>query len=230
MLFSSVLILTSMAAQSQCMEKLKAYVEANAKIQEPAEGKVYFMHFTLENTPRRVGLNAISTDSKIYRGKNKLHFETKDMEVHQDLEDAFLIIHPLKRIVWHNDRKALEKMVPKMAEQQQWILEHSQEQYCRSLPKVKGRATQQVKLVMDELVQADKQVKAVIIDFDVATGQPLKVITHFDKGHQLMTQKVVYHRLDYDHRQKKMTAAKSNVFTHDQNLLPEFQHYELITY
>ncbi len=225
-----LLLLYSMAASGQghCLEKLKQYVKTTSAMGEPPKGKVYYMHYSMDTAPGKKTNVRQHTESKIYRGQHRLYFESEKVQIYQDLKEAFLVLHPLKRIIWHKDREALKQVIPDMGRQQEWILEHSAQQYCRPLNDDKEENPWQAKLTMDETVRKEHGVKALLIDFRKATGEPLKVTTLYEDGHQYLRRTMYYHQVDYDYRHKRIGTARSYVFSKNNTLLPRLQGYELI--
>lgn len=216
-------------AQEDCLTPIRQYVEKMANVSEPQPGQIYFMQFTVQTIPAKdSSLEPSKVESKIYKGKDKLIMESGDVAIYQDEKDAFMVIHPLKRIVWTKKEEKTEKSKPfEMGDLQKLILSESKMIYCKKIEPNEGDVIQ-VKLKMNEKISDDIKVDFLIIDFDNSAGRIIKVQSVFGPGQQLDRQIVAFQNIDFNYSGKKIPAARTMIFKSNGELLAGLANYSLI--
>ncbi len=229
-LFALIPLFSYEVGNAQCLTPVKEYVNESARHTEPKEGQIYFMQFSVKSIPASKFSSEIAiVSSKIFRSKGQLIYETKDVDIYQDELNAFMIIHPNKRIIWSKEpEKIKNEATNKIAALQKNLLESSQLIDCSISVAENGHDIISIKLKTSDDIKNEFKVAYSLMKFDRTLNQLLKVETIYEPDQPLARQIIEYQKLDYNYKGMKIKPAKSMIFNSKGQVKPEFKQYTFI--
>ena len=215
-------------ANGQCLEEVKAYIRRSMELSEPGPNKVYYLHLSMDNFPRNATESPQSMDIEVFRKDEALIYETKQVAVYKDSKDAFMVIHPLKRIVWEESNESFSDLkTTQIAEMQLTIIENSEVLSCTAIER-EGRALKRMVLQPNEKIKEVFGAQKLTIDFDLLDELLKEVTIEFTAANKLKRQVISYHTYDYDYKERTIAASRDLIFTHEGALQPRLKGYSVI--
>ncbi len=224
-LVGTYLMLLLQGPQQTCLNLLEAHFIKMKSFSELEEGKTYFLAMKMfyKDNPLREGGSDLQVESSLFVNKEQYVFESSTISVYQDSKDAFVVIHPQKKIIRRNSFKINHtEQYEKLIQLQESILTTNQRVECRP-----SNTGVEVMLIPDQLLTAKEKIRSVSFLFD--EKESLKEVgISYVSTHQFLHQRMVYESIDLDVKNWKNKTAYSYVLRDDKRAVEQFSSYEII--
>lgn len=233
LIVTSLLYITTLLPAQQdetCKQTILDYITAITSVQAPAPGKAYYLHFTTETVSAYPAKTpSYSIDAHVYLADKRMTYQTRQITLTQDTEDAFMIIHNQKRIIWTKGgiNPAEQKERLNLGSIQKSVVEKASVSYCREEEK-NGQKIKIIGLLPDRETAEKMNIRSITFTYSHSLQRMQKVVIEFAKAAPLLQQSVTYHDIDFDYKKFKPTASHGQVFASSGKLLPKYQGYTVV--
>jgi hypothetical protein len=225
-------LVDSAQAQQQvdCKKIITAYIENMAAVQTPEPGHSYHIHFTTESIsadPKKTQSSTV--DAHVYLDHTHMTYQTSQMLMMRDALDAFMIIHPQRKIIWAkgglNPVEETERLT--LGTVQKNLVEKATLSFCRTEEQA-GQSIRVIGLVPARETGEKVHVKSFTFYYSSALEKMQKVIIEFEKPHPMQKQTITYHTIDFDYKSFKPKSFYAQVFASGGVLHQKYQGYRLV--
>jgi hypothetical protein len=222
--------ISTLQAQDDCKKIITAYIEEMASVQAPGPGQAYHVHFTTESIsadPRKTQSSTV--EAHVYMDRSHMTYQTGQMMMMRDAQDAFMVIYPQKKIIWAkgglNPAESTERI--SLGGIQKNLVEKASVSFCRTETKA-GQSVKVIGLVPDQETAEKVNVSAFTFYYSPAFQKMQKVTIEFTKPHPMQRQTITYHTIDFDYKAFKPKPFYAQVFASQGVLHQKYQGYMLV--
>lgn len=213
-------------SNGQCKDELIESLKVTRGL-ELQSGKTAYMQLNIKNIRRNDGVDQ-SIDIEVFRREDQLIYKTKDIKIYKDLENSFMVIHPLKRIVWQeSDGKFQEDKSMEIIDLQLKLVEESVLLSCKEVL-VNDNPLRELLLEPSDQIKDVFGVTELKIVFDRELNQVKSVNSKYMKGKDLLSQIIEFKELNYNYKGKMPRDIKKLIFTTDGRLVDSLKDYTLL--
>lgn len=226
-LFTILLQLQSWA-QSDCRKMFKDFFYTMQNMSEVVEGRVSHVKMTIVNIPfQGKSANNISVEVNMYASKDYMFYQTEYASYLRDKEDAFLINHNQKIILWADGEQLQENQVQgiDIFEKHRKLIEEGEVE-CSYYEQGNPNKIQMV-LTYNEKYKKELGVVRVIYRFDKKLNKIQTMRILFSKG-SFKEQRYIFNQINFDDKAHKPVKVRKYIFISGEKLKPEYQDYQLI--
>tara|TARA_Y100000589_G_scaffold133268_1_gene127297 strand:+ start:144 stop:836 length:693 start_codon:yes stop_codon:yes gene_type:complete len=210
------------------VDMIKDYYRKMEKISSPTSKKVYHISYTEQIVSNEPG-QSIKTNVNIYSSEDKFYYYTGLVDLFQDANDAFLIVHK-EKMVYHTNSVENSK---------------SKRQFSSYL-KIQEKFFETGKILLSEVVVLNgKKVARVSIEtpkeldprlkvvrttywFDIEAKKLIKTKVDFDSSYQIKSKVTEYNELNLNYKKKLKKAVFKKVIDKKGQLLEPYKSYKLV--
>lgn len=203
----------------------------------PSGNQVYYMHSTTTLEPNTTKMQANipvspkNVEVKIMVSKNFTAYKSTYIEVYQDNEESYTVIHPQKTIICakkktSNQLKEKNGFAQDFGKVQEDLLLHT----TLTNEKVgtwQGKSVKIIELQTTVVGKEKYNIEKLTYYYDLASKQVVKQWIDYAPDYKLKRQIATYHELDLDYKGKIKKSAKSSIYTAKNQLHKSYQGYKL---
>ncbi|SNT14326.1 hypothetical protein SAMN05421640_2491 [Ekhidna lutea] len=219
----------AVSTQEPCIQYLEGHFERMKSFSELVEGKTYFLEMEMfyKDNPLKEGGSDVNLNSTLYVNTEQYVFESSTISVYQDNSDAFMIVHPQKKIIRREPIKVNHaEQFEKVTQLQEEILKTNQGVTCTD-KKVDSNINMIVTLKPSaEIVKNDMVTE---VEFEFSDNKKLKEVSvNFSSNHQFLLQRITYVNMDLDVKSWKNRPVTDYVFMKEGQLNERYKNYQII--
>lgn len=221
-----------------CKDIILAQTEKMQEYSKNQGNRIFYMHTQTSLIPNQTGayanlaLSPKDVELKIYAGAGKMYYESKYVAIYQDQEEAFMVIHPQKLIVWSKespqeaDQNYKQALTENLGTAQKQLIEMSSVLTCREI-NWENKQVKKIEMIPNQKAREEFQIKKMIFYYDPQTSQILKQIINYTSNHKLKQQIITYHEMIFDYKEKIPKQARSYIFSKNEQLVSQYQNYQI---
>ena len=213
---------------NSCKQDLLQYVEQMGKLQEPEGNAVYHLQYEVNTTLRKERSNAPTHEEvEVYLCASGMEFRSNSVVVVQDAEDAFMVMHPQRSIVWTNggQRPNAAGAQAAMLDGQRAFIESARVRACKEVTRKGETATL---LMLSPAPNTPEAAQLTSVSYYLnANGALKEMVINYGPQSPIQTQSITYHQLELNHRGWKFKGAKEQVLASTGKPVAKYKGYTL---
>lgn len=200
------------------------------------EEKIYSKSYNDGDKPAYISYNVLTTDwedqtnssnVKVYKDKNNMHFFSEQVNIFQDEKDVFLILKMQKLVIVNSTKKEItnKKINDNFLELRKEFLENCTVVKCEKSPQNEFIKTLELK-VNDNMGGVIK-IEKMIYTYNTQTEKILTTKIDYNEEYKVKEIFIKYNELEMESNYS-FISAKKNVLDRNNKLLPKYKGYELV--
>ncbi|MBI2968992.1 MAG: hypothetical protein HYY40_14415 [Bacteroidetes bacterium] len=232
-LFLSLLVASPLYSQSCLQSVRECYKKMNNPDAELKKNNLYYLNYTVLNTMRDTALLATSGGTfEVLLAPGFARLLSDQVEVYQDITDAFMII-PSRKIIYHTAsalRKAQESMKKEMMIIQDTLFTLAAEESCREITLADGTCYKEVILVIRGMARQAFKIEKMTFQLSAEKQFIHKIVIQFTPEKEIAQTEVTFNALDYNYKKpvKNNTPVARHFLDGNGRLLARYTGYELV--
>ncbi len=214
----------------ECLKKVRQYAQKINQMDFPEDNEVYFIHYAQEVVMwDSLHYPTTRADVKLLMSKDQIHTITDEIEMYQDVRDAFLIIHSKKMVIWNSStiRADKEKKLKELAGLSDTLFDLCRIKICQKVP-VKNREMGQLLMIPEEELKASLNVRSLNLLYEPEDGRIQKVEVEYTPDFDYQKTITTYKTIDFNYKAKMNKPVMARILNKKQELLPAYQGYQLV--
>lgn len=212
-----------------CADLLKDYASKISQFNAPEKSKVYYMNIDVSSDYKEGNsLKKKNMNIRMFISKNKVHYISDVVSIFADEDDYIVIMHPQKIIIRADGRlnENISEMNKNYGLIYNQLIDSSEVYSCKNINE-NGRSLKYFHLIPDENHKKAYKTDKVKYYFDLKSQMLYKTIVYFTNS-AVVKQTTVFNDIDFDYKKTKIKKAKNMLFDLNNNILPQYRHYQYI--
>ena len=227
LLFLLILLFGEVSADPN-VDLIRAYYKTMEKFSIPSTNKVYHISYKEELIPK--GGGKVSTSNvNIYASGNKFYCYTGIVDVFQDEEDAFLIVHKEKMIYQSNspeNQQSRAQFTHYIKVQDQFF--KNGKILLSEIVVLNGKKVARVSIATPKDLDPALKVVRTTYWFDIEGGKLMKTKVDYDQSYKIKSRVTTYNQLNLDYKKKLRKAVFKQVLDKKGQLIEPYESYKLV--
>jgi hypothetical protein len=212
-----------------CINIIRDYIDRMSLIGVPKDNQTYYLDMKIVTIyAPQTNTAASNVGIKMYLNSESMIYETEQFSVYQDESDAFMVLHPQKKIIWNDGGKNPNRDLDRVniGKSQKALFENGKIVSCQEL-KYKGIDAKKIVLKVSEADKDALKIEEVVVFYDTGRKMVYEVDIIFEKTQLVRKQVTTYNVINFNYKAKAAGAVRNIIFAGAGRLQPKYKGYTL---